>query len=32
VLVEVLPEGAVRLSVGSQALADEVADVFAKKA
>jgi hypothetical protein len=32
VLVEVVPSGAVRLSVGSQALADEVADVFAKKA
>lgn len=32
VLVEVVPEGAVRISVGSQALADEVCDTFAKKA
>lgn len=32
VLVEVVPDGAVRICVGSQALADEVADVFAKKA
>lgn len=32
VLVEVVPGGAVRISVGSRALADEVADVFAKKA
>ena len=32
VLVEVVPSGAVRLSLGNQAMADEVADVFAKKA
>jgi hypothetical protein len=32
VLIEIVPDGAVRVSVGSQALADEVADVFAKKA
>jgi hypothetical protein len=32
VLIEIVPDGAVRISVGSQALADEVADVFARKA
>ena len=32
VLVEVVPDGAVRISVGSQALADEVCETFAKKA
>lgn len=32
VLVEIVPEGAVRISVGSHALADEVSEVFAKKA
>ncbi len=32
VLVEVVPAGAIRISVGSPALADEVCEVFAKKA
>jgi len=32
VLVEVVPDGAVRISVGSHALADEVCETFAKKA
>lgn len=32
VLVEVVPEGAIRLSIGSQALADEVQEIFARKA
>ena len=32
VLVEVVPAGAIRVSVGSQALADEVCEIFAKKA
>ena len=32
VLVEVVPAGAIRISLGSQALADEACEVFAKKA
>ena len=32
VLVEIIPDGAVRVSVGSPALADEVSEAFAKKA
>jgi hypothetical protein len=32
VLVEVVPAGAVRITVGSQALADEVCETFARKA
>jgi hypothetical protein len=31
VLVELVPDGAVRLSLGSQVLADEVAEAFAAK-
>jgi hypothetical protein len=31
VLVELVPDGAVRLSLGSQVLADEVAEAFVTK-